>query len=823
MKKYFLLSLVTLVFITYADAQSVGINNDGSSPNPSAMLDINSPVKGVLISRVALTGTDDITTITSPATSLLVYNTATVPGANAVTPGFYYWGGSSWLVLSTGMPGLKKDIVDSIANTGYATVYSRNKARDSVQANLDGVAANLSVKKDNVDSISNTGYATVYSRNKARDSVQTNIAANNAGILLKKDNIDSIASTGYATVFSRDKARDSVQANITAISISKKDNIDSIASTGYATVFSRDKARDSVQANIDINTAAVLLKKDDSDSTNPISGYTTLYQNSLKEAPLSFAAGLTRTGNDVNNNVATGIAGFQTIVGSTSDDAGMIYKATTGAGNLGSDHIFQVGNNGAIEAMRIVSNPSYPGYIGIGTTFPTTVLHVFKDLPPGPGGTGNNTVIKIQNGYGAGNFGLNQYGAYWQNSAVVSPYGGGFNIYNLGGSGFFGIQTNGNVGIGTVGPQAFLEVKPGNTGHVPFRLNSGALASSRLSGGIEFLNDAFYGTITTGNTRKTFAFLESPTFTGTVGGITAAMVGLDNVDNTSDVNKPLSTAAQTALNLKWDAQGNTGVGTSGFIGTTDNTPFNVKVNNQNSGRIDNILLNTFWGYQAGNINSTGTSNTAIGANSLSSNLSGNSNTAIGNGANVSVDGLTNATAIGNTAVVDASDKVRIGNASVTVIEGQVAYSFPSDARFKYNIQNNVPGLDFIKKLTPVTYYFDEDKLMAYTLTGNLNNGIGTKAAYTSRELHTGFLAQDVEKIANQLGYHFDGIHVPTNNRDHYSLAYTQFIMPLVKSVQEQQQIIETQTKTIDAQEMELQKLNDKIEALSKAVEKLAGR
>ena len=46
------------------------------------------------------------------------------------------------------------------------------------------------------------------------------------------------------------------------------------------------------------------------------------------------------------------------------------------------------------------------------------------------------------------------------------------------------------------------------------------------------------------------ANIESPTFTGTVKGITKAMVGLANVDNTSDLNKPISTATQTALDLK---------------------------------------------------------------------------------------------------------------------------------------------------------------------------------------------------------------------------------------------------------------------------------
>jgi hypothetical protein len=46
------------------------------------------------------------------------------------------------------------------------------------------------------------------------------------------------------------------------------------------------------------------------------------------------------------------------------------------------------------------------------------------------------------------------------------------------------------------------------------------------------------------------ANLASPSFTGTVSGITKSMVGLANVDNTTDLNKPVSTATQTALDLK---------------------------------------------------------------------------------------------------------------------------------------------------------------------------------------------------------------------------------------------------------------------------------
>jgi hypothetical protein len=82
-------------------AQSVGIGT--ATPDPSARLHISDNARGLLIPNVALTGTDDATTVSGPATSLLVYNTATAgTGATAVTPGFYYWDGSQWVRLLGG-------------------------------------------------------------------------------------------------------------------------------------------------------------------------------------------------------------------------------------------------------------------------------------------------------------------------------------------------------------------------------------------------------------------------------------------------------------------------------------------------------------------------------------------------------------------------------------------------------------------------------------------------------------------------------------------------------------------------------------------------
>ena len=81
----------------------------------------------------------------------------------------------------------------------------------------------------------------------------------------------------------------------------------------------------------------------------------------------------------------------------------------------------------------------------------------------------------------------------------------------------------------------------------------------------------------------------------------------------------------------WSRIGNAGtVEGTNFIGTTDNTPFTIRVNNQKAGRIDVSLAgNTFFGYQSGNSNSGNNNNTGIGQSALFSNTTGTNNTATG--------------------------------------------------------------------------------------------------------------------------------------------------------------------------------------------------
>jgi hypothetical protein len=87
--------IVSLLFLTSITFAQIGVGT--STPNASAMLDLTSTSKGFLQPRVELTGTDDVATIATPATGLMVFNTATAgSGATGVSPGVYYHNGTAW-------------------------------------------------------------------------------------------------------------------------------------------------------------------------------------------------------------------------------------------------------------------------------------------------------------------------------------------------------------------------------------------------------------------------------------------------------------------------------------------------------------------------------------------------------------------------------------------------------------------------------------------------------------------------------------------------------------------------------------------------------
>ncbi|WMW77964.1 hypothetical protein RF683_00535 [Flavobacterium sp. 20NA77.7] len=115
MKKWIVIIVLCLVF--YKGSAQTGIGT--TTPNASAKLEVYATDKGFLPPRVALTATNTAGPITSPATGLLVYNTAisgTVP--NNVAPGYYYWNGSTWIAI------IGTTTVSSITGNGTTSTLS---------------------------------------------------------------------------------------------------------------------------------------------------------------------------------------------------------------------------------------------------------------------------------------------------------------------------------------------------------------------------------------------------------------------------------------------------------------------------------------------------------------------------------------------------------------------------------------------------------------------------------------------------------------------------------------------------------------------------
>ncbi|PZR26782.1 MAG: hypothetical protein DI535_13145 [Citrobacter freundii] len=258
-------------------------------------------------------------------------------------------------------------------------------------------------------------------------------------------------------------------------------------------------------------------------------------------------------------------------------------------------------------------------------------------------------------------------------------------------------------------------------------------------------------------------------------------------------------------------------------------------------QLNNGVSNTAAGTYSAFYNQSGSHNVALGYQSLINNASGNNNVAVGSNAGFNgselnaitfvgassggiIDNIFNSTAIGSMTQVTASNQVRIGNDLVTSIGGYANWTNLSDGRFKKNMKEDVPGLEFIEKLRPVTYTLDIDGLeKALETTPNLSGkgammkgmrAPSVEQKQLSREqiaarqakasiIHTGFVAQEVEKAAKELGYDFSGVDAPKSNADFYGLRYAEFVVPLVKAVQQ----LHTKTNEID----ELKKKNTALE------------
>jgi hypothetical protein len=191
----------------------------------------------------------------------------------------------------------------------------------------------------------------------------------------------------------------------------------------------------------------------------------------------------------------------------------------------------------------------------------------------------------------------------------------------------------------------------------------------------------------------------------------------------------------------WSINGNAGTTSAHYIGTSDNNPLQIRVNNTSAGYLSSAMTNTFWGVSSGNValnsgadntaigyssgtvltgsqntlvgNQSGSSitsglrntcigedagsgisntsnNTCIGEDAGFSGISGSNNTLIGQNSNLSTASLSYATAIGSGATVNKSNSVILGRSSDFTGIGTNVPGAKLDVQATHSTSNTVP-------------------------------------------------------------------------------------------------------------------------------------
>jgi len=316
-------------------------------------------------------------------------------------------------------------------------------------------------------------------------------------------------------------------------------------------------------------------------------------------------------------------------------------------------------------------------------------------------------------------------------------------------------------------------------------------------------NNALYSNTTgSGNTANGLNALSS-----NVAGNNATAIGCNAMRYTNNSTTPF-----TNYNV---AVGFEALGGSALAANTGN--YNTALGYQTLRTNTTGEFNTASGWNALYSNTTGASNTGCGYTAVFSNTTGNYNSALGKGAYFTTGALDNTSSIGYNSggIVNASNRIEIGNSSVSFIGGQVAWSTYSDARIKDNVTANVPGLAFINRLRPVTYNLNIHRENEMVNAGKKEDGDWATKYDIEKTRMSGFIAQEVEKAAKETGYDFSGVQKPANPDELYSLRYSDFVMPLVKAVQELNDQNKTQQEMIEDQNLIIDELLRRIEAMEK--------
>jgi hypothetical protein len=518
--------------------------------------------------------------------------------------------------------------------------------------------------------------------------------------------------------------------------------------------------------NGNYNTAvgANSLLVNTSGSSNTAVGEKAMYSNTTGYYNAAFGSGALYKNTTANNNTAIGLqslynnkspdntaVGYQAAYSNTSG----LYITAVGKQSLYSNTTG--GGNTAVGYLCAYSNTT-------GASITATGYQALNANTTGSYNTANGTLSLLKNTTGFNNTGI------------------GFSALNLNTTGAYNTAVGctallKNVGSSNtaVGEKAMQENTAGGANSA---FGSGALQNNQVGTfNVAIGFQSLYNYKYSFNTALGYQSLYSAT-QNTSGGNTAIGYQALYYTNGGEDNTAVGSGA---------GYNNTSGAVNIFLGMDagyNNTAgsYNVYVG-QNAG-LDNTTgsYNSNIGYGAGQYNQTGSKNSCFGY-LAGQNNKGDNNTFIGYEATSNDASFSNSTAVGSGSSIVDDAATMLGNAATKAVEAYASYYILSDGKYKKNVKENVAGLDFINKLRPVTYNMDVTGLNKFL---HADEKLFSKNMISSKEqkVYTGFIAQEVEKAANDVGYDFSGIKKPSSDKSFYALSYADFVPPLVKAVQQ---------------------------------------